>query len=61
MQLNAPKIQISLSVDRFHPNCIQNNIHIIMELLNSHVCIHVSSLNTDIDYLDKFNKETNDI
>ncbi|MCQ2562814.1 MAG: hypothetical protein MJ158_04345, partial [Alphaproteobacteria bacterium] len=56
-RLNAPKIQMSLSVDRFHPSCIQNNIHVIMELLNSHVCIHVSSLNTDIDYLDKFNKE----
>lgn len=58
-RLNAPKLQISLSVDGFHPNCIQNNIRVIMELLDSHVCIHVSSLNTDIDYLDKFNKELN--
>ena len=52
--------QISLSVDSFHHNAIQNNHEIIRELAkckNARIMVHVSGFNDQTDIMDKFINE----
>nr|MBQ0091574.1 radical SAM protein [Candidatus Enterousia merdequi] len=41
--LELPKLQISLSLDKYHTNCFDNNFKIIQELAGLPVIIHLSS------------------
>lgn len=42
-KLEFPKLQISLSLDKYHTNCFDNNFKIIQELAGLPVMIHLSS------------------
>lgn len=50
-------LQISLSVDKFHPNCFDNNIKLIKKLAGFPLSISVSCFDDQQDILQEFNKQ----
>lgn len=52
-----PKLQISLSVDKFHTNCFEKNIKLIKELAGLPVIINLSSFQDQKDIMKEFEKQ----
>ncbi|MBR4891620.1 MAG: radical SAM protein [Alphaproteobacteria bacterium] len=52
--------QISLSMDKYHPNALENNIQIIRELAkskNDRIMLHISGFNDQIDVMNDFEEK----
>jgi len=49
-----PPLQISLSIDKYHTNCLERNLRFIKELAGLPIEIHVSTLAHQMDTLKEF-------
>ena len=56
-EYEIPKMQISLSLDKYHTNCFENNMRVIKKLAGLPIIIHLSSFNGDKELVKKFEKQ----
>ena len=56
-EYELPKLQISLSLDQYHTNCLENNMKVIKELAGLPVAISLSSFKGQEDLVKQFERK----